>query len=51
MSVLLVEQDLRLAFSVADRVVVLEKGTVRLDTTLEDFRSDPARARGLLGVA
>ena len=51
MSVLLVEQDLRLAFSVADRVVVLEKGAVRLDTTLEDFRSDPARAKGLLGVA
>ena len=51
MSVLLVEQDLRLAFSVADRVVVLEKGAVRLDTTLEDFRSDPVRAKGLLGVA
>jgi hypothetical protein len=31
--------------------VVLEKGSVRLDTTLDDFRSDPARARGLLGVS
>ncbi|GAB3303594.1 ATP-binding cassette domain-containing protein [Epidermidibacterium keratini] len=49
-SVLLVEQDLHLAFSVADRVVVLDKGTVRLDTTLEDFRSDHVRARALLGV-
>ena len=49
-SVLLVEQDLHLAFSVADRVVVLDKGTVRLDTTLADFRSDHVRARALLGV-
>ncbi|MDV3223184.1 ABC transporter ATP-binding protein [Intrasporangium sp.] len=50
LSVLLVEQDLRLAFSVAQRVVVLSKGTVMLDTTTEDFRSDPVRARALLGV-
>ena len=50
LSVLLVEQDLRLAFSVAQRVVVMSKGTVRLDTTTEDFRSDPVRARALLGV-
>ncbi len=50
MSVLLVEQNLRLAFSVADRVVVLEKGSVRLDTTLAEFRSDHARAKALLGV-
>jgi len=51
MSVLLVEQDLRLAFSVADRVAVLEKGSVVLNTTTEDFRSDAARARALLGVS
>jgi branched-chain amino acid transport system ATP-binding protein len=48
--VLLVEQDLRLAFSVASRVVILQKGSVQLDTTTEDFRSDPVRAKALLGV-
>ncbi len=50
MSVLLVEQDLRLAFSVADRVAVMDKGRIVLDTTTEDFRADAARARALLGV-
>jgi branched-chain amino acid transport system ATP-binding protein len=50
MSILLVEQDLRLAFSVADRVAVMDKGRIVLDTTLADFRSDAARARALLGV-
>jgi branched-chain amino acid transport system ATP-binding protein len=50
MTVLLVEQDLRLAFSVADRVAVMEKGRIVLDTTTTDFRSDAARARALLGV-
>ena len=49
-AILLVEQNLRLAFSVADRVAVMEKGRVVLDTTLEDFRSDAARAQQLLGV-
>jgi branched-chain amino acid transport system ATP-binding protein len=50
LSVLLVEQDLRLAFSVASRVVILQKGSVQLDTTTHDFRSDPRRAKALLGV-
>lgn len=51
LSVLLVEQDLRLAVSVASRVVIMQKGSVRLDTTTADFRSDPGRAKALLGVA
>lgn len=51
MTVLLVEQNLRLAFSVADRVAVMEKGRIVLDTTTADFRSDAARARALLGVS
>jgi branched-chain amino acid transport system ATP-binding protein len=50
MSVLLAEQDLRLAFSVADRVAVMEKGRIVLETSTNDFRSDAARARTLLGV-
>ncbi len=49
-AILLVEQNLRLAFSVADRVAVMEKGRVVLDTTVADFRSDAARAHELLGV-
>ncbi len=49
-TVLLVEQNLRLAFAVADRVAVLEKGRVVLDTSLAEFRADPDRARALLGV-
>lgn len=50
MTVLIVEQDLRLAFSVADRVAVMEKGRVVLDTTAHDFRSDRTRAHALLGI-
>ncbi|MGH3386739.1 MAG: ABC transporter ATP-binding protein [Nocardioidaceae bacterium] len=50
MSVLLVEQNLRLAFSVADRVAVMQKGRIVLDTTTADFRSDARRAHSLLGV-
>lgn len=49
-TVLLVEQDLRAAFSVADRVVVMEKGRIVHASTTEEFRSDAPRARRLLGV-
>jgi branched-chain amino acid transport system ATP-binding protein len=50
MSVLVVEQDLRLAFGVSDRVAVMEKGRIVLDTTTADFRSDATRAKALLGL-
>ena len=50
-SVLVVEQDLRAAFSVADRVAVMEKGRIVHDGPLEEFRTDAARARRLLGVS
>lgn len=49
-SVLLVEQDLKLAFSLADEVAVMDKGVLVLRTSTDDFRSDSARARRLLGV-
>jgi branched-chain amino acid transport system ATP-binding protein len=49
-TVLVVEQDLRAAFSVADRVVVMEKGRIVHDSTTHEFRGDAARARRLLGV-
>jgi branched-chain amino acid transport system ATP-binding protein len=50
-SVLLVEQDLRAAFSVADRVCVMQKGQIVHNSPLAEFRSDADRARTLLGVA
>lgn len=50
-TVLIVEQDLRAAFSVADRVSVMEKGRIVHESTVHEFRSDADRARRLLGVA
>jgi branched-chain amino acid transport system ATP-binding protein len=50
MSILLVEQNLRLTFSVAHRIAVMAKGNVVLNTTLADFKADPTRAHELLGV-
>jgi branched-chain amino acid transport system ATP-binding protein len=48
--VLLVEQDLRLAFAVASEVRVMEKGTLVHSASVHDFRRDRATARRLLGV-
>ena len=50
MSVLLVEQDLRLAFSVAENVAVMQKGRVAAYCTVSEFRSRPDLAHSLLGV-
>ena len=50
MSVLLVEQNLRLALSVADRVVVMQKGSVRWDASVGEFRRNRERAEELLGI-
>jgi branched-chain amino acid transport system ATP-binding protein len=49
-AILLVEQDLHLAFAVAARVAVMEKGRIAVDTSTAAFRADPDRARDLLGV-
>jgi branched-chain amino acid transport system ATP-binding protein len=48
--VLLVEQDLRLAFAVADDVRVMEKGRIVHAAPVDEFRRDRATARRLLGV-
>jgi branched-chain amino acid transport system ATP-binding protein len=48
--VLLVEQDLRLAFAVADDVRVMEKGRIVHAASVDEFRRDRATARRLLGV-
>lgn len=50
LAILIVEQDLRLAFSVADRVIVMSKGVLVHESTTSDFRSDSTRARSLLGI-
>ncbi|WP_068249905.1 ABC transporter ATP-binding protein [Janibacter corallicola] len=50
MTVLIVEQDLRAAFAVADRVAVMEKGRIVHESGVADFRRDGDRARRLLGV-
>jgi branched-chain amino acid transport system ATP-binding protein len=49
-AVLLVEQDLHLAFGVSDEIAVMAKGAIvhRSDTVA--FRRDPATARRLLGI-
>lgn len=50
-TVLLIEQDLRLAFDVCDDVAVMAKGQVVHSCTTAVFRSDKATAHRLLGVA
>lgn len=50
LALLIVEQDLRLAFSVADRVLVMSKGTLVHESTTPEFRSDSSRAHALLGI-
>ncbi|HEY0478132.1 MAG TPA: ABC transporter ATP-binding protein [Kofleriaceae bacterium] len=49
-AVLLVEQDLHLAFGVSDEIAVMARGVIahRCDTLA--FRKDPATARRLLGI-
>jgi branched-chain amino acid transport system ATP-binding protein len=50
-AVLLVEQDLHLAFAVADEIAVMEKGTLVHRVPTPEFRRDPDTAQRLLGVA
>jgi branched-chain amino acid transport system ATP-binding protein len=49
-TVLLSEQNLRFAGSVADRAVVLEKGAVRFDGAMAALADDPALRRTYLAV-
>jgi branched-chain amino acid transport system ATP-binding protein len=50
-AVLLVEQDLHLAFAVADEIAVMEKGTIVHRVSTPAFRRDRDTAHRLLGVA
>ena len=49
-AVLLVEQDLHLAFGVADQIAVMAKGAIVNRSDTAAFRRDPATARRLLGI-
>lgn len=49
-TVLLIEQDLHLAFAVCDDVAVMAKGRVAHSCSTPEFRGDPVTAHRLLGV-
>ncbi|MGY1641856.1 ABC transporter ATP-binding protein [Geodermatophilus sp. SYSU D00703] len=50
-TLLVVEQDLHLAFAVADEIAVMDKGRVVHRSSTPEFRRDSSVARALLGVA
>ncbi|GAA2851949.1 hypothetical protein GCM10010472_06290 [Pseudonocardia halophobica] len=50
-AILLVEQDLHLAFAVCDEIAVMEKGRIVHRVGTQEFRADRATAHRLLGVA
>jgi branched-chain amino acid transport system ATP-binding protein len=50
MTVLLVEQNVRLALDLADDVAVMVKGAIAWHTSPEEFRSDKDRVRELMSV-
>jgi ABC-type branched-subunit amino acid transport system ATPase component len=50
-TLVVVEQDLHLAFAVADEIAVMDKGRVVHRSPTLQFRSDSSVARALLGVA
>ena len=50
-AVLLVEQDLHLAFGTADDVAVLDRGRIVHRSSTAEFRADPTTAHRLLGVS
>jgi branched-chain amino acid transport system ATP-binding protein len=50
LSILLVEQDLRAAFALADEVAVMQRGAIVYRSTTHEFRGDADRAHRLLGA-
>jgi branched-chain amino acid transport system ATP-binding protein len=50
-TLVVVEQDLHLAFAVADDIAVMDKGVIVHRSTTREFRSDSSVAHALLGVA
>ena len=50
-TLVVVEQDLHLAFAVADDIAVMDKGRIVHRSSTREFRSDSSVAHALLGVA
>jgi len=50
LSVLIAEQNLALAFAVADRVYVMERGEIVHESSVDEFRADPALQKKYLGI-
>jgi len=50
LSMILVEQNTRLALDIAARVVVMDRGRIVYDGASETLRNDPARLEQLIGV-
>jgi len=51
LSLLLVEQNTRLALDIAARAVVMDRGRIVYDGLSETLRDDPSRLEQLIGVA
>jgi branched-chain amino acid transport system ATP-binding protein len=51
LSIILVEQNTRLALEIASRVVVMDRGHIVFDGRSETLRRDPAKLEQLIGVA
>jgi branched-chain amino acid transport system ATP-binding protein len=50
-TLVVVEQDLHLAFAVAEEIAVMDKGLIVHRSSTQEFRSDSSVAHALLGVA
>ena len=51
LSIILVEQNSRVAFEFSDRSVVLDKGRIVYDGASKTLRDDPERLAKLIGVS
>jgi branched-chain amino acid transport system ATP-binding protein len=47
---IVVEQNSRLALSIAPRAVVMDRGRIVYDGASETLRNDPAKLEGFIGV-
>jgi branched-chain amino acid transport system ATP-binding protein len=50
LAMILVEQNSRLALSIAPRAVVMDRGRIVYDGPSETLRNDPAELEGFIGV-
>jgi branched-chain amino acid transport system ATP-binding protein len=50
MTILLCEQNQRFSLQLSDRLYILEKGTIKYDGTVQDFKKDEEIVRTYLAV-